>query len=630
MSDPRKTVLLADAKDERASLLKKIIEEDFRTPVVLVKTFDAVKAEVYDVKKLNSRWRLVLMAQDLPFTLYPTGSIQPDNFSFISQMEAVVSLGCIYSSPEPPDLTGVSFDPIFIRVPPPPMTDAHRNIVIENIRQERRRIRLVLSPSPPIVELDKDRLLLAEDPILREQVRYLDKERELDKAKDLLAHLIRDFNLADCKSVIVSKLGQGASGATVFRFRPKGDDLKVNERVLKISAHDKEWKLVAEVEKHLLAKDTLGNQYKRHVPDIEEARSDADSEIRYIAAHEGWRAIAYDFLGGAKFREGGKEFGKFIDLETALIASPEELQERTRKTEFENYFADPTLAQDGRKYVLETLLDWLCKNWYLKYAERLEPEKLWDYSDGSDDQFSRFPPYQLPARSKRFILSFLDGGQARMGARFFDDWTERHQRVREFVTESESKLSTFYSLHREHAVILSPAHGDLNSNNILLWLDYAHPFLIDFPFFQKSGHALQDFARLEVEIKFLLMDRQEGCPPDKLRAYDHTHSQVPLWKALEDYLLKERGSKGPLNLPPDLFGENVRLSHDLVMLLRGRAKEVQEQKKETRKAPGFWTEYRPALLYHTLRTIGYDTLSPFKRLLAVYSSAELLKQCRVK
>src|SRR6185503_14083003 len=85
--------------------------------------------------------------------------------------------------------------------------------------------------------------------------------------------------------------------------------------------------------------------------------------------------------------------------------------------------------------------------------------------------------------------------------------------------------------------LLSPAHGDLNSNNILLWLDESdHPFMIDFPFYQKEGHALQDLARLEVEIKFSLMDRQADSI-DRLPALDYSDSQFLLWKEVEDHLL---------------------------------------------------------------------------------------------
>jgi hypothetical protein len=35
-------------------------------------------------------------------------------------------------------------------------------------------------------------------------------------------------------------------------------------------------------------------------------------------------------------------------------------------------------------------------------------------------------------------------------------------------------------------------------------------------------------------------------------------------------------------------------------------------------------EYWPALLYHTVRAIGYPSLSVFERLLAVYSAGSIL------
>jgi hypothetical protein len=333
-------------------------------------------------------------------------------------------------------------------------------------------------------------------------------------------------------------------------------------------------------------------------------------------------------LGGADFSD-EQEFGKFIDLETALIASSLDLNTKTLKTDLEKFFVDPSSPLSGRKRVLEILLDWLCKSWYQKYADRGKAETLWNYSDGPDAQFDRFPPYQLPGRSKRYILSFLDGRQARMGEHFFLDWCKRISIVREFVTGSDTDLCKQYFLHKKRPLICSPAHGDLNSNNILLWLNEKHPFLIDFSFFQQSGHALQDFARLEVEVSLTLMDRQEGCPTDQLPALDYTHSQMPLWAALEDHLLKKNGNISPLQLPGRLFEDNVRLSYDLITAIRERARRVHAQKK-TSRSMGFWSEYRLPLLYHTLRAVGYDSLSPFKRILAVYNAAELLEQCSAK
>src|SRR6185503_5540512 len=175
--------------------------------------------------------------------------------------------------------------------------------------------------------------------------------------------------------------------------------------------------------------------------------------------------------------------------------------------------------------------------------------------------------------------------------------------------------------------LLSPAHGDLNSNNILLWLDESdHPFMIDFPFYQEAGHALQDLARLEVEIKFALMDRQGHHEPHPLPALDHSASQINLWRELEDHFLSEKWQPNEdakkTAWQADGFKENVALCFTLVSLVRRRAWEVQCQRPEN--APSFHDEYFPALLFHTIQAIGFPSLSIFKRLLAVYSAGRLL------
>ena len=64
-----------------------------------------------------------------------------------------------------------------------------------------------------------------------------------------------------------------------------------------------------------------------------------------------------------------------------------------------------------------------------------------------------------------------------------------------------------------------------------------------------------------------------------------------------------------------------------VRFVRAGAYSVARQAHSRRSALGgleFTTEYGAALLYHTLRAIGYDSLSPFKRILAVLAAAELL------
>jgi Ternary complex associated domain 9 len=612
--DYERTVLLGDNDPERSALLVDIIANEFRTRIIRAEFFDEVDARVFEAVRSYVSWKLVLLSAELKESAKKWSTIVPNHFFLIAKNNGF-NVACVHTEAQPPDSDAVgSYIPsIYI---PPAATDNRRKSIIDNIAAAR--IAGLAPRKRPVIKLDKD-------PVLAEQVNGLSVTEDSQKAEEVLAYLIGDFQTDKSAAVAVSKLIQGASGSKVFCFRPEVTDPSVNERVIKIAHYSHEWKLVEEVEKHITAQRSLNNGYKGHVPDIESFASGTDRQ--HITSYGDWRAIAYDFLGGAKFGKGLNRFGKFMDLETALIGSQEELQRKMADTHFEGYFASPELSTDGRRRFLELLLDWLSNNWYLAHSRR-EEKVIWDYSNGSDNSFDGFPPYRIPGRSKRYIINFLDSRTAQMGSRFFDKWEEHHQMVRTFVAGSEAQLNSMYTLTAPQRVILSPAHGDLNSNNILLWLDEVeHPFLIDFPLYQESGHALQDFARLEVEVKFTLMDRQADSSPKELPAFDYTHSQVRLWQELERHSLRETWDASALSLEGGAFDKNVILSHDLVNLIRIKARAVQEQHQSSGTI-AFWTEYKPALLYHTLRAIGYDTLSPFKRILAVSSAAQLLAQCR--
>jgi hypothetical protein len=149
--------------------------------------------------------------------------------------------------------------------------------------------------------------------------------------------------------------------------------------------------------------------------------------------------------------------------------------------------------------------------------------------------------------------------------------------------------------------------------------------------FQKKGHALQDFAKLEAEIKFTLMDRQKGSAAGKPPAYDFTYSQLPLWRSLEDHLLNDGWDAKKSDWSKNRHKDNVMFCLELVQLVRDKAAAVQQQTIDSAPQPNltFLEEYFPALLFHTLKAIGYDSLSVFKRLLAVYSASCLLKKLGV-
>lgn len=75
------------------------------------------------------------------------------------------------------------------------------------------------------------------------------------------------------------------------------------------------------------------------------------------------------------------------------------------------------------------------------------------------------------------------------------------------------------------------------------------------------------------------------------------------------------------------FDANAKHCLDLIQLLRHKAELVQGQcKPENSELPKFFAEYLPALLYYTLKEIGYESRTVFKRLLAVYCASKIISQ----
>jgi hypothetical protein len=257
------------------------------------------------------------------------------------------------------------------------------------------------------------------------------------------------------------------------------------------------------------------------------------------------------------------------------------------------------------------------------------PRPLWDCRDRAAEKYPDLPPYQLSGSSKEYIIGFLDSRDVKMGKAFFDRWKDRVDLLKRFVERQRNGPERMF---KREPVIVSPAHGDLNAKNVMLWLNktLSLPFLIDFAMFQKLGHALQDFAKLETEIKFSIMDRQEGAPVSKLPAADHTYSQIFLWKQLEDHLLGDNWRRKKSRWSRGGYLKNVELCLEYIQLIRDYGQHVQRQDLRLKPTLTFLEEYRPALLFHTLKAIGYDDLPIFKRLLAIYSASSLLWKVSIK
>lgn len=598
MSETRRWVLIGDPSEERYNLLRGILDDEFLANAVRVGNFEDFRKEFKE-----RRWNLLLIAHDLPRTPIVKNPFLYDYFAHLNFEAYNVNKCCIVGSPEPESLKEIDPPPARIQVPSASPSPAERDRIVTQLDS-------LLPRAPRLPDIGP-----VDSPSLREQIRSLTDGRSPDDGKTVLQHLLRDLFL--CQQVEIGKLGQGLSGARVFRVRPSNGS-ESREYILKLSSASDSWKIKLEVERHAQAKPTLGvDGYLIHFANLVNAKYPSELEgrsLEHVVYYKNWYAVCYDFLGGARF-------GKLIDLETVIVAPSASLAEKTEGTEFSIPASDPSAVRLRRIELFSAALDWLCRNWYMKEGlfDRVRRD-TWKTEDAPDKEYPPMPPYQLAGKTKGFVLNFLDSGLSEMGGRFFDGWAEHRQKVWDFAENTNTRTGVAF-LDRQLPFILSPAHGDLNGNNILLWLDQAcHPFLIDFPFYQPAGHALQDFARLEVEIKFALMDRQTDSP---LPALDHTFSQLPLWKEMEDYILSDDWRLPKETWAADGYKDNVSLCLELIQLLRLKAAEVQQQMAGVDTC-GFMEEYKPALLYHTVRTIGYYTLPVFKRLLAVYSASRLL------
>lgn len=629
MNEQPRLVLIGDPDARRFNWLGDLLAEEFGVRARQAKTFEEVKNLFHD-KSAEFYPRIVFLTDDLPFSPSLQKRDPRINFLKLEELFFGADLVCIVTKEDEPQLEDLTRRPHHVHLRNfPPSIEEQQRIIIE--------LGCLGSGLPSSKEASAVKRMLKYDPndrILRRQICSLSESYTFESGLTHLCRLIgRCLNCDLAQTIVVKQLTQGKSGAIVFHVLKHAEE--VEEYVLKLTPSDSLWKLEAEVRGHLEAQKKTGLPgYKQHVARLKEPYRepplDSDHpERRFIVDSGRWYAIHYDFLGGPAF-------GKFIDLETELTAGPGTLLKRASgcdKFLLTSELPDAVLAH--RLKVFGAALDGLCEIWYGKdELGGRRPETIWKMKDAPEREFVPLPPYSLTRRVKGWVQDFLDSRETSIGPRLIPDWADHNERVLELVSDS---ANAFKDPDRITTFTLSPVHGDLNSGNILLWLQYdKYPFLIDLPFYQKDGHALQDFARLEVDIKCALLDRQAESPVGELAAYDYSLSQIPLWIELENQLLsgpalvaKNLQNTRQKQKPFETQGHkaNVELCYKLVMLLRQRACAIQQRPLAgAPDASSFESEYLPALLYHSVRAIGYPSLSIFKRLLAVYTSASILGQ----
>lgn len=625
-------MLIGDANAERFSWLKELLADAYGVVGIQAKSFDDVKNFAQD-KSTKFSPRVVFLTDDLPYSVSLPKKDPKINFIKLEEYFYEADFVCVVTKEDEPDLEGVTKRPHHMHLRSFPPTEADRNRIIIELGGLGSGLRATNDgwDAEKVIQWDRN------NRVLQRQIRSLSERRDL---KDGLNHLRRLIGKCldgrRAQKIEIRQLGQGKSGAIVFHLIKYAG--QVHEYVIKLTPSDSLWKLEAEVHGHLEAQSKTGLPgYKQHVAKLEEPNKNEPldpekPEGRFIVDSGHWYAIHYDFLGGSTF-------GNFIDLETELTAGPATLMKKTSGSEKFTLASDhPDDVFSHRLNVVSTAIDGLCEIWYgNKELVTRRSEIIWKVEDAPEHRFIPLPPYQLTQRIKGWIHDFLDSREASFGARLFPDWEHHKEGVLRLINNDQRAPKR---LGDTAIFTLSPVHGDLNANNVLLWLKYdKYPFLIDLPFYQRDGHALQDFARLEVDITSALLDRQEESPLRELAAYDYCLSQIPLWIEMEDRLLDPQAfdtalvaaSGSPqdaqINWKADGYKNNVRLCFALTMILRQKAFAIQQKVLNDAPPAGpFQTEYLPALLYHSVRAIAYPSLSVFKRMLAVYTAGSILKR----
>lgn len=625
----RPSILIGDEKHDRAEWLRQFLQNRYNAPSQQANNLDQISVMVR-----QNPGSLVFLTDSLPYSMDQPMVTANNNFNQLHGADKSARFVCVMTSDDTPVVTGLNAPLCYIRLLSSAPTE-----------QEQLRIVAALKPLKDILPLatityEKLASLITFDPddlTLEKQILSLSNLHDLKHGWQHFHRILRaclDFRRV--KNVEVRPLNQGKSGALVFRlhvrFVSDNGKSETSNFVLKLTGTETVWKLQSEVRGYLdAARTDLYTTYKKHVPALQtpsmprttSPHASTEEEFKYIASSLPWDAIYYDFLGG--------DLGECMTLETALISTPAKILERTASlcNSRGSWVCSAGTDLTGfRLKFLSTLLDALCDIWYLNETAGRKRKIPWSREKADDRVYSSLPPYKFTDRTKDWIEEFLDGDENEIGRRLLPEWEECRNRLLCLIDERKgTKLGV---LGKKIPVIVSPVHGDLNSGNAFLWLrQEKFPFLIDLPFFQSEGHVLQDFARLETEVKFHLMDRQEESPPSQLPAFDLSPQQLPLWRELEDQLLADRTARrGDPKWHSSGFQDNVRLTYQLIKVIRTKAAHVHQtlSRVGTYPAVDFFEEYLMALLYHTSRTVSYSSLSVFKRLLAVYSAGSILKR----
>jgi len=173
-------------------------------------------------------------------------------------------------------------------------------------------------------------------------------------------------------------------------------------------------------------------------------------------------------------------------------------------------------------------------------------------------------------------------------------------------------------LKNRKKVLLGHIHGDPNPRNCLVPEDDPTDIqIIDCGDYTPKGRLVSDLAIIERDIKMVLMATEKKVD----QFYDLDTRRLPSWCKAESESIQKGLDYRPNDSPVPLkktTDTSTQRAYRLVGLVRERAKEVS----------GDWDpkgiHYFAALLYWTLHLLQYPGVRQTKKLLALYSAAEIL------
>ena len=154
-------------------------------------------------------------------------------------------------------------------------------------------------------------------------------------------------------------------------------------------------------------------------------------------------------------------------------------------------------------------------------------------------------------------------------------------------------------------------HGDLNLANVLLD-GSGNTWLIDY-FWTRLGHALQDIAKLENDLKFILVPLED----------DAALARAVEWERL---LLAQEDLLGPPPVLPTALsaGAGIAKAHAAITRLRELSAHLLREAGLTGPCPA--TEYRIAQLRYSAHTLSFDECDERQKRFALASSCLLAER----